>query len=139
MGALALVLGTSGALRAGTRLASSSWEVSTSSSWFGGSPASARASADGNQYIGCELEWVGPTASTTVTNQPSNYGYCYARDAAGNSRGCYVTIKYGTAAGLLSTINQNSYISVNFFNMPDVAYCGSVTIYDYSYGPVMTN
>jgi len=141
-GALALVLGSGAIVHAGYKVPSTSWEVSingTSSGAFGGSVAAARMSADGMQYIGCELDWIGPTASTTATVQPVNYGYCYARDAAGNTRSCYVSIKNNTAANVLATVNQDSYIWASYFSMPDAAYCGQINVYNYSYGAVKVN
>ena len=130
---------SAGVIHAGYKVPGTSWEVSISGSTsgsFGGSLAAARASSDGTQYIGCEVEWVGPTASTTATVQPSNYGYCYARDRNGNVRACYLTIKQGTAAALLANVNQDSYVWVSYFPTSDATYCGAVNVYNYSYGPV---
>jgi hypothetical protein len=106
---------------------------------FTGTVGAARASTDSLQYIGREVQWSGPTPTNLATVSPTNVGYCYARDRAGNSRGCYVTIKYGTAAALLANVNANSYIGVRYFSTVDAAYCDFIDIANYSYNPVAVN
>ena len=134
---VSLVAGA-GALHAGFR--EGAWEVRFSGTAtqgsFEGYMASARASADDQQYIGCEVEWGGPTPNNLPTVSPYSNGWCYARDKNGNTRRCHVTIKYNTATALLGNITQDSYIQASYFTVDGIPYCSNVRIYNYSYDPV---
>jgi hypothetical protein len=136
---LVSLLAGAGAINAGLKLPATDWEVrftgNGTTGAFEGYLGSARNSSDGNQYIGCELHWYGPTANNLPTVNPSNMGYCWAADRNGNVRSCYITVKYGTAAALLANVVQDSYIHVSYFTVSGQPYCGAVDIYNYSYDP----
>jgi hypothetical protein len=139
MSVLGSLLVSAGALRAGLKETPSAWEVKiegTTKGRFQGYLGSARNSTDSMQYIGCFVDWSGPTENNLATVSPSNSGWCEARDRYGNARGCYVTIKYGTASALLGNVIQDSYIDVNYFTVSGVPYCGAIKIYNYSSDPV---
>jgi len=123
---------------AGYRASTSGWRVklygTATTGYFTGNLSTVRNSADGTQYIGCEMEWFGPNASNVTTVSPSNDGFCYARDAAGNVRSCYLPIKYNTAAGVVGAINPNSFLQVNYDTFGGNSYCTYAWVANYSHG-----
>lgn len=137
---LAAGVGSAGALHAGWKATTTDWEVkfgtSGSMKTFEGYMGSARASADSTQYIGCEVEWYGPTSSNTATVHPSNVGWCWASDKNGNTRSCYLTIRDNTATSAIGNVIQDSYIYAAYFTLDGVPYCNAVNIYNYSYDPL---
>ncbi len=131
---LASMLGFAGVIHAGSRGVNEvTFTGDAANGSFKGSLGSARASSDGYQYIGCQVSWYGPTTANLPTVNPSNYGYCYARDRNGNTRSCYVTVKYGTAAALLGNVSSDAWLYAQYFSMPDAAYCNWIDIANFSY------
>lgn len=121
---------------AGARVSRAAWEASISGTAttgsFQGSIAAARTSADNVQWIGCELEWGGINASNLPNPPLYNFGYCSVRTANGTTRTCYLTIKQGTALGLVGALNESSMLRVSYFTVDGNAYCSNVKIYNYS-------
>jgi hypothetical protein len=77
LSAALVFLGTSANVHAGQK--TTAFVSVDNNAEFLGSPGDARASADNSQRIGCNV----------FANKGSTpYGFCFARDAAGNSRAC---------------------------------------------------
>jgi hypothetical protein len=123
---------------AGYKSSASNWAVKLSGTATAGSFSGAlsvvRATADTMQYVGCETYWYGPTATNLSTVSPSNYGYCFARDSAGNTRSCYITVKYGTSLGVVGALNASSHLSVSYDTFGGTPYCTNIAVLNYSMG-----
>ena len=99
--ALALALVATPALAGNKATAPVQYSLHSDGSFsFSGSVGDARASADGNQFIGCSF-----TGSTIAS------GYCYAVDALG--RGNYCLLGTDPQLRAVATIGPMSWISVD--------------------------
>ena len=96
-----------GQVRAGYR---GDWNVSVGSTYATGSMGTARASADGTQWIGCEMRF--------GTGGVGYAALCYAQDSAGNYRFCGFDNTNATTmqqvSAVIASITPASYIYFTF-------------------------
>jgi hypothetical protein len=80
-------------------------DVYVDNTGFTGSLGAAHNSSDSNQRISCSVNAFGSPATI--------YGFCFAQDAAGNSKMCTVD---KSMLSLLASINSTSFLEVDFDN-----------------------
>ena len=97
-----------------------------------GSIGSARNSADGVQFIGCDF---GMTWGSNNPNWPQRTGGCAARDAAGHSISCWVPDgpNWDTYVHILSSMGPTPYISFTAVKDQYGQYsCSAMHVYSHS-------